>query len=130
MEDEKCLLISLPQSSGPSRNLALPGPSVEHVRTLLSAAAGSRQSELTGLSKAPFFCCCYFRAAPKAYGGSQARGPIGSVAAGLRHSHSHATQDPSLVCNLHHSSRQRRILNSLSKARDCTHILMDPSWAR
>lgn len=64
MEDEKCLLISLPQSSGPSRNLALPGPSVEHVRTLLSAAAGSRQSELTGLSKAPFFCCCYFRAAP------------------------------------------------------------------
>ena len=29
-----------------------------------------------------------FRAAPKAYGRSQARGRIGLVAAGLRHSHS------------------------------------------
>ena len=28
-----------------------------------------------------------------------------------------ATQDPSLVCNLHHSSRQCRILNPLSEAR-------------
>ena len=31
-----------------------------------------------------------FRAAPIAYGGSQARGPTGAVAAGLRHSHSNA----------------------------------------
>ena len=29
-----------------------------------------------------------------------------------------ATWDPSHVCNLHHSSRQCRILNLLSKARD------------
>jgi len=29
-----------------------------------------------------------------------------------------ATQDPSRVCNLHHSSRQRRIVNPLSKGRD------------
>ena len=29
-----------------------------------------------------------FRAVPVAYGGSQARGPIGAVAAGLHHSHS------------------------------------------
>ena len=29
------------------------------------------------------------RAAPEAYGGSQARGPIGARAASLRHSHSH-----------------------------------------
>ena len=28
-----------------------------------------------------------------------------------------ATQDPSHVCNLHHSSRQRQILNPLSKSR-------------
>jgi len=28
-----------------------------------------------------------FRAAPAAYGGSQARGPIGAVAGSLRHSH-------------------------------------------
>ena len=29
-----------------------------------------------------------------------------------------ATQDPSLVCDLHHSSRQHCILNPLSKAGD------------
>uniref|UniRef100_A0A8D1ELI1 Transmembrane protein 182 n=1 Tax=Sus scrofa TaxID=9823 RepID=A0A8D1ELI1_PIG len=38
-----------------------------------------------------------------------------------------ATQDPSLVCNLHHSSWQCRILNPLSQARDRTHNLMVPS---
>ena len=31
-----------------------------------------------------------FRAAPMAYGGSQARGQIGATAAGLHHNHSHA----------------------------------------
>ena len=35
-----------------------------------------------------FFCVCVFRAIPVAYGCSQAKGPIGAVAAG--HSHSHA----------------------------------------
>ena len=29
-----------------------------------------------------------------------------------------ATQDPSLICNLYHSSQQRWILNPLSEARD------------
>ena len=38
-----------------------------------------------------------------------------------------ATQDLSCVCNLHHSSLQRRILNPLREARDGTRILMDPS---
>ena len=38
-----------------------------------------------------------------------------------------ATLDPSHVCDLHHSSQQPWILNPLSKARDQTHILMDPS---
>ena len=33
-------------------------------------------------------------------------------------------QDPSCLCDLHHSSRQGRILNPLSKARDRAHILM------
>ena len=38
-----------------------------------------------------------------------------------------ATPDPSRICNLHHSSRKRQILNPLSKARDQTHIFMDTS---
>ena len=38
-----------------------------------------------------------------------------------------ATPDPSLVCDLHHSSRQWRILDPMSKARDQTPNLMVPS---
>ena len=37
-----------------------------------------------------------FRAAPVAYGGSQARGQIGVIAAGLRHSHSNTGSKPRL----------------------------------
>ena len=37
-----------------------------------------------------------FRAALVAYGGSQARGPIGAVAAGLHHSHGNAGSEPHL----------------------------------
>ena len=36
-------------------------------------------------------------------------------------------RDPSHVCNLHHSPRQRRIINPLSKGRDRTCNLMVPS---
>ena len=45
-----------------------------------------------------FLCVCFFlfRAAPLAYGGFQAMGPIGAVAAGLRHSHSNAGSEPHL----------------------------------
>ena len=32
----------------------------------------------------------FSRAAPAAYGGSQARGPIGAIVTGLHHSHSNA----------------------------------------
>ena len=42
-----------------------------------------------------FFSFLLFRAASAAYGSSQARGPIGPVAAGLCHSHSNATPDQS-----------------------------------
>ena len=38
-----------------------------------------------------------------------------------------STQDPSLICDLHHSSQQRQILNPLSEARDQTCSLMDAS---
>ena len=46
---------------------------------------------LTHLCFTGLFCCClfiFFRAAPAAYGGSQARGWIGAVATCLHHSHS------------------------------------------
>ena len=41
-----------------------------------------------------------------------------------------AMWDPSRVCDLHHSSSQRRILNPLSKARDGTLNLMVSSQIR
>ena len=37
------------------------------------------------------------------------------------------TQDPSHICDLHHSSGQHQILNPLSKARDQTPKLIVPS---
>ena len=41
-----------------------------------------------------------------------------------------AMPDPSCVCDLHHSSQQRLILNPLSEASDRTRILMDTSRIR
>ena len=39
-----------------------------------------------------------------------------------------ATPDPSHICDLHHSLRQRRTLNPLSEARDRNCNLMAPNW--
>ena len=76
-----------------------------------------------------FFCLLAFSsAAPMAYGGSLARGPIRAISTGLRHSHNNAGSER--ICNLHHSSRQRQILNPRSKARDRTLNLMVPSQIR
>ena len=41
-----------------------------------------------------------------------------------------ATRDPSHVCDLHHSSQQRGILNPLSEAKDGTRNLMVPNRIR
>ena len=41
-----------------------------------------------------------------------------------------ATQDPSRICTLHHSSWQRQIFNPMSKARDQTRNPMVPSRIR
>ena len=48
----------------------------------------------------------------------------------LAHAIATATWDLSLICDLHHSSQQLQTLNPLSKARDQTLILMDPSRVR
>ena len=67
-------------------------------------------------SNLKIFCLFVFRAAPVAYGSSQAgveselRVPACSTAT--------TTLDPSHICDIRHSFRQCRILNSLSKARD------------
>ena len=43
-----------------------------------------------------FFFFCLFRAVPMAYGSSQARGQMGTAAAGLCHSHSNMGSKPHL----------------------------------
>ena len=73
-----------------------------------------------------FFLCLFFRAACAAYGGSQARSQI--RAASLYRSHSNVRSK--LCLDLHHSSWQHWILNSLREARDRMCILMVPSWIR
>ena len=51
-----------------------------------------------------FFSNFIFRAVPVAYGGSQARGQIGAVAAGLHHSHSNARSEPSATYTTTHGN--------------------------
>ena len=78
-----------------------------------------------------FFFLIFFAiswAAPAAYGGSQARGLIGAVAASLRQSHSNAGSEPCLRPTP--QLTQHRIVNPLSKARDQTRNLMVPSQIR
>ena len=55
---------------------------------------------------------------PAAYGSSQARGQI--RAAAETYTTATATQDPSCICDLHHSLWQYQILNPLNEARDRT----------
>ena len=72
-----------------------------------------------------FFFFCLFRATPAAYGRSQLgveselQLPVYTTAT--------TTQDLSHICDLYHSSRQRRIPNPLSEAGDRTHVLMNTS---
>ena len=73
-----------------------------------------------------FFLSFCFRAPPAAYGSSQVKSepqlPPYTIAT--------ATQDPSCIFDLHQNSWQCQIADSLSKARDQTHILMDTSPIR
>ena len=59
---------------------------------------------------------CLFRAAPTAYGDSQAG--VESELHLPAYTTATATWDPSRTCNLHHSSRHFQILNLLSEARN------------
>ena len=76
----------------------------------------------------PFFFFAFFMAAPTAYGGSQARGQIGAIATGLRHSHSN-TGFRILATSATYTTAHSKgwILSPLSEARDRTCILMNAS---
>ena len=78
-----------------------------------------------GESKKFVFSCQLFRAAPMAYGSSLAKCWIRAIAAGLHCSHSNLGSEH--IWDLHHNSRQGRIPDPLSEARDRTWILMDTS---
>ena len=71
-----------------------------------------------------FFFFCLSRAAPAPCGGSQARGCIGAVAAGLYHSHSHsnATSEPRL------QPTPQLMAMPVSEAWDQTLVLIGTSW--
>ena len=74
--------------SGPKKELEIGLIAQTHLRSLLEKVT-SQLGDLWILLLF-FFFFCYFRASPMAYGGSQARGQIRAVAAGLRHSHSNS----------------------------------------
>jgi len=99
-------------------------PGVCHVPILSWAWHIPSEDNKKGFSFFLFlFFLFFFRAEPTAYRVSQARGPIRATA----YTTATATQDPSHICDLHHSSQQCQILNPLSKARDPTRNLMVPS---
>ena len=71
----------------------------------------------------------FLRAAPEEYGGSQARSRIGAMPEPA-YAGATAMQNPNHIYDLHHSSRQCRVLNAPGEARDWTWNLMVPSWIR
>ena len=72
---------------------------------------------------------CFLGLYPQAYGSSWKFLGLGVELElePLAYATATAMRDPSWVCKLHHSSQQRWVLIPLSKARDPTCILMDPS---
>ena len=73
------------------------------------------------ISSIRYFLSFFFRVTPAAYGGCHVESELYLPA----YTTTTATQDPSHICDLHHSSGQHRI--SLSEARNWTRILMDTS---
>ena len=96
--------------------------------TILEARSTRSRCE-QGLSLLFFFffflSFCPFRAAPAAYGGSQAGGQMRAIATGLHHSHSNTNSKPRLQPTP--QLTQHQILDPLGKSRDQTCVLMDNS---
>ena len=74
------------------------------------------------------FVFCLYRGAPLAHGGSQVRGPIGAVAAGLHQSHSHAGFEPRLRPTPQLTATPD--LQPTEGGQGLNHNLMVPSWIR
>jgi len=72
-----------------------------------------------------FFFWSFFRAAPSAYGGSQARGQIRAAAACLHHSHKPYHIGATSATHTHHNSLQGWILNPLRARLGIKHV---SSW--
>ena len=71
------------------------------IRVFIFSGYSSRSGITYGSSVFSFFFFFFYHfsiswAAPAAYGGSQARGPIGAIAASLRQSHSNTGSEPHL----------------------------------
>ena len=71
------------------------GGGVDRCRCVYKTGCGA-EKDVSFFCVCVFVCVCLFRAAPKAYGSSQARGRIGALSTGLHHSHSNARSKPSL----------------------------------
>ena len=97
-----------------------PRSSPKHASWLATRRAESEKEDFKSIL---FFLFFLFMAIPVTNGSAQARGQIQRPTAT-------ATPDLSHICDLHHSSRQRRMLNPLSEARDRTCNLMDLTWIR
>ena len=69
---------------------SIPGSKLSHIpENAMRMLVSIRKSDF-------FFFFGLFRAAPTAYGSSQARGPIRAVAASLHHRHNNARSEPHL----------------------------------
>ena len=75
------------------------------------------------------FIYLLFRAAPMAYGRSQAAGRIRALQP-RAYTTATATRDASHIFSLYYSSRQCQVPNPLSEVRGQTRVLMDTSWIR
>ena len=98
-----------------------------NIRHLISSKDNFRQ-RLVFLFVFVFVFFCFLGPHWQHIGGSQAQGRIRVILPA--YVTATAMPDQSPVCNLHHSSQQRWILNTLSKARDGTGNHMVPSWIR
>ena len=75
-----------------------------------------------------FYFVVFLRAAPAAYGGSQARGLFGAVAAGLCHSHSNSGSKPCLQPTLERVQGSLAIVrNIVLRLEGAVHVVDAPS---